>query len=209
MHWLDDGLMGSVLILNDDKRSQHGDIPPSPPPSFPFPPPPVAPPRWRTPGSSPPPPRKAPHSQSRLLTEAQSRSAAHQPATSTSMSATTSTCTNRTKCCLFTYMLTSCNIHVWKMLFLTTCRFVVRIKVDIRMFSDSSRWSLKCIKMYKEGSEIDFYYYNLSPKQTNKTKQKKPMDCNVTNLSLSLLISLMRTSGLGVGDGSVWKMYKG
>ena len=28
---------------------------------------------------------------------------------------------------------------------------------------------------------------------------------NLTNLSLSLLISLMRTSGLGVGDGSVCK----
>ena len=77
--------------------------------------------RWRTPGSSPPPQGRAPHSRNQLQAAAQSRSASRQPWRERNLKQ---------------YF----RKHFYK---LHTWRFVVRIKVDIRMFSDSSTWSLK------------------------------------------------------------------
>ena len=182
-----------------------------PPPSPPCP----ALPRWRTPGSSPPPPARAPHSRNRRLTEVQSRLASHQPTTIAHLSFVF---------CIkdmflppgdwwfgsrWTFACSPTPAHVaWKsqsgkIESENTC---LTVSWSCWWESESERIMMRRWKwdekIWKEDMMRKWKQDDMIRKWKWEDKRRK---WKWDHLSLSLLISLMRTSGLGVLDGKGWK----
>ena len=200
---LHDRIPAHFLVRKDEGTLDVASLPPPSPPCPAFP-------RWRTPGSSPPPPTRAPHSQNRRLTEVQSRLASHQPTTIAHLYFVF---------CIkdmflppgdwwfgsrWTFACSPTPAHVaWKSQSgkLESENTCLTVSWSCWWESESERimmrrwkWDEKIWKdMMRKWKQEDM----IRKWKWEDTIRKWKWD----HLSLSLLISLMRTSGLGVLDG--------